>query len=439
MGDRSLYQFLDKLDKQLNKSSEVYRAATSNKQTHDFGLVADQLVQNTIKQVRYDIRPKNLSSDDIEYLTGLALEYYNDLRMAFTTKADSSFVVQPGSGSDQFRVIISPKMRRKKGAKRRSKTDVFKTITNLKQKYQKVFYDDLAQFYITKNRMFDSGAFLDVTHQGDSAVSKQQVQNVAEQLKGHPKAGHVSKAFMDAEGVDLSISKTDTVIRVSIGDAETNRKTDAKEEQGTKAAYKTILSAALEKEKKTLATLKGSDSFKTSAKKKATKKVMAEFSKLTGVKVTIKDDIKPKKSKGKKVTKKIRPKVTSTPIPFINDLPEPSPRTRTKESPVNLQALIPVINARLTDVVAGNMGSPALNYQTGRFARSVKVTDITTTRKGFPSIGYTYMKDPYQLYESPGGSPTHATPERDPRLLIGKSIREIATGLIQQRFYTRRN
>ena len=84
------------------------------------------------------------------------------------------------------------------------------------------------------------------------------------------------------------------------------------------------------------------------------------------------------------------------------------------------------------------MGSPALNYQTGRFANSVEVTDITRTGKGYPSIGYTYMKDPYQIYEVPGGSPSYATPERDPRKIIGQSIREIAMGLIQERFYIRR-
>jgi len=40
------------------------------------------------------------------------------------------------------------------------------------------------------------------------------------------------------------------------------------------------------------------------------------------------------------------------------------------------------------------------------------------------------MRNPYQVFEKDS--------QRDPRTLIDKSIREIATGLIQQRFYTRR-
>jgi hypothetical protein len=81
------------------------------------------------------------------------------------------------------------------------------------------------------------------------------------------------------------------------------------------------------------------------------------------------------------------------------------------------------------------MGFPALENRTGRFARSVHVTDVTQTSKGFPSIGYTYQKYPYQTFE-PGYKQGSA--QRDPRVLIDRSIREIATQLIVGRFYTRR-
>ena len=81
------------------------------------------------------------------------------------------------------------------------------------------------------------------------------------------------------------------------------------------------------------------------------------------------------------------------------------------------------------------MQPPALQYQTGRFASSVRITDISQTRQGFPSIGYTYQRDPYQVYEL-GNS--RGTQERDPRRLIDKSIREIAAGMAIGRFYTRR-
>ena len=81
------------------------------------------------------------------------------------------------------------------------------------------------------------------------------------------------------------------------------------------------------------------------------------------------------------------------------------------------------------------MGDPRLNNRTGRFADSVKVTDITKTAQGFPSIGYTYQRDPYETFET--GNRLGST-DRDPRRLIDMSIREIAIKMNIGRFYTRR-
>ena len=95
------------------------------------------------------------------------------------------------------------------------------------------------------------------------------------------------------------------------------------------------------------------------------------------------------------------------------------------------------LNAQLPDKVAQNMGSPALEYRTGRFASSVRATDIATTPRGFPSIGYTYQRDPYEVFESTSGS-RFADAQRDPRVIIDKSIREIAAEMAIGRLFTRR-
>ncbi len=84
------------------------------------------------------------------------------------------------------------------------------------------------------------------------------------------------------------------------------------------------------------------------------------------------------------------------------------------------------------------MGPPSLENRTGRFADSIEVVDITQTQKGFPSIGYTYQKDPYQVFEDGTGQPPWANGNRDPRSIIDKSIREIAAQFAIGRFYTRR-
>jgi len=108
---------------------------------------------------------------------------------------------------------------------------------------------------------------------------------------------------------------------------------------------------------------------------------------------------------------------------------------RGKRSEASLLRYIGILNQQLPNVVAKNMGDPALNYRTGRFASGVRVTDIARTPQGFPSIGYTYQLYPYQTFE-PGYA--QGDPDRDPRPLIDRSIREIMAQFAIGRFYTRR-
>ena len=105
---------------------------------------------------------------------------------------------------------------------------------------------------------------------------------------------------------------------------------------------------------------------------------------------------------------------------------------------INLKALIPQLNANLAQSVQNNMGEPALVNRTGRFASSVKVVDITQTAKGYPSVAYTYQRQPYGVFEYPGGDVFRANEDRDPRSIINNAIREKAVGIINGRFYTRR-
>ena len=101
-------------------------------------------------------------------------------------------------------------------------------------------------------------------------------------------------------------------------------------------------------------------------------------------------------------------------------------------------ALIGIFNKELPQTLQKNMRSPALNYQSGRFANSVKVLDAVSTTKGYPSFGFSYQKDPYQVFEMGAGTPPWATPERDPRKIIDNSMREIAAKYAIGRFFTRR-
>ncbi len=112
-------------------------------------------------------------------------------------------------------------------------------------------------------------------------------------------------------------------------------------------------------------------------------------------------------------------------------------KRRPKAPRMALHNILGIINERLPDQVAGNMGAPGLENRTGRFAQSVRATDVVNTPQGYPSIGYTYRKNPYSVYESSSGS-KYSDPHRDPRGVIDKSIREIAMGLGLGQLYTRR-
>lgn len=104
-------------------------------------------------------------------------------------------------------------------------------------------------------------------------------------------------------------------------------------------------------------------------------------------------------------------------------------------SPFSYMAMI---NKKLSQTVRKNMGPPGFQNQSGRFANSVKVQDVNMTKQGHPSFGYTYAKNPYQVFEVGEGAAPWATSQRDPRKLIDKSIREVAAELAIGRFYTRR-
>jgi len=95
---------------------------------------------------------------------------------------------------------------------------------------------------------------------------------------------------------------------------------------------------------------------------------------------------------------------------------------------LNLISLQNLINRQLQDVISANMGDGdrrnILNYRTGRLAASAKVERMSESRAGMITAFYSYMKNPYATFSDGGRQSIPKT--RDPKLLISKSIREIA-------------
>lgn len=99
---------------------------------------------------------------------------------------------------------------------------------------------------------------------------------------------------------------------------------------------------------------------------------------------------------------------------------------------VNLVNLLAILNSQIQDVVSANMGDGTrkdiLNYRTGRFASTVNIDHLTQSRDGLISVFYSYMKNPYATFSAGGKQERPKT--RDPKLLIGKSIRDIASQVV---------
>jgi len=101
----------------------------------------------------------------------------------------------------------------------------------------------------------------------------------------------------------------------------------------------------------------------------------------------------------------------------------------------NLTSLQNLINSQLQDVISANMGDgnrrDVLNYRTGRLASSATVESMSQSRAGMITAFYSYMKNPYATFSDNGRQSNPRS--RDPKLLISKSIREIAAQQVGNR------
>lgn len=137
------------------------------------------------------------------------------------------------------------------------------------------------------------------------------------------------------------------------------------------------------------------------------------------------------KVEGKISLPKVTPKVKTTVTPYK----EPKGVKTFDSGGISLTSLQNLINSQLQDVISANMGNGSsrsvLNYRTGRLAGSAKVERMSQSREGMITAFYTYMKNPYATF-SDGGRQS-SPKSRDPKLLISKSIREIAAEKIGNR------
>ncbi len=145
--------------------------------------------------------------------------------------------------------------------------------------------------------------------------------------------------------------------------------------------------------------------------------------KLTGRKILGADKAKADIRKTKAQLKSLKQSVTKA--------QQASKKQETPQT-VNLVNLMAILNSQIQDVISANMGDGSrkdiLNYRTGRFASTVNIEHLTMSRAGLISVFYSYMKDPYATFSAGGLQDSPKT--RDPKLLISKSIRDIAQQVV---------
>jgi len=178
-----------------------------------------------------------------------------------------------------------------------------------------------------------------------------------------------------------------------------------------------------------------SNSIRKDARSHARYLAIKELRKRKGIKII--SDVKPVERKATDISIKSNSKVKDKAKQYRAKTKLQKQRNSSPNPQASLYTVMALINDKLPETVRGNMGAPRLENQTGKFADSVRITDVVQTPQGMPSFGYTYEKSPYSVFESSSGSRFASIP-RDPRRLIDASIREIAAGYALGRFYTRR-
>ena len=461
MSKATLTALLKDIQTKVRASSPEYRALESDKRAHFIVLNERLIVADVRKAVakamgrKYRDVPRNIKDKVTSGTRDMFTNYVEALdpkKFATNTTVyhSTEYKVKGARGSRELSVVFSIKPG-KEGETR----NVFSAFKSIKQEAQKQFVNELNTLLkgagvrereISKNNKtkilqpIDKNDFLDVGHMGNSAIQTQRVSEARDLLIGGYEDGNAV--------VQNYIKQLSGSLKFSLKRLKPKRKVGGKEVteiglefSGGNRAVEDVpedlknLEKDLEAAIADVAVRFASDPASPSYIDDIEQQVINNFADMPGKKVGLKKrkvSRKGRKTSIKKDTKGSRGDSLSGTTK--TEAIKAGKREQRKQSPINLMTLI---NSKLPQTVRKNMGFPALENRTGRFASSPRVVDVSQTAKGFPSVGYTYQRQPYGVFEASSGS-RFADPDRDPRTLIDKSIREIAAEMVSGRLFTRR-
>ena len=448
-GDRTTR--ISKKTGKVKKSKSIYRETKSDKKPTVAGTNVDTLTEEVMAEIK---RKNDIKESDIKPVVEKHAKIYVSSLYKYFASGDGSMSNPNTAKNFKVRLIGGPTafgvgVRARQGGKpfRLIQDGASGTADGSKRK--KVLVDSINDELELKEKL--TPLSLNVTHQEGSAVATQREAVVLEAIQKFMVTRLNQKEIqrvLQQEDVEtkrithelLTTGKFFDImtLRVGIGSGGENKSQGAgDDEQGAIKDLKDDLIAMMSSYKDP-GSLEGSDTPAKRVRKKVLHTLKKELKnknikvKFENTKIDLKAQRAKRKDKGKKATG----------IPFKGDNSTTGGRGRKRQSGTgqaqSFMQLAGLINQKLPRTVMKNMKPPGLENVTGRFASSVRVTDVTATPKGFPSIGYTYEKNPYQVFEMGQGAAPWATLDRDPRNVIDRSIREIAAEMAIGRFFTRR-
>ena len=450
MAQKDLKKILQKVEAAIEKDSTAYRKLVSDKKVHSITVSVQKITTQVKREMESRIgvgkgklQKTILAVIDTE-VPNMVAGMYNDVK-GYNNDAKFSEVSELTGNTSRFTFVLAAKPNRT--------ANIFNAFRKVKQENQRTLLRKLraAIKKLNEGRTNENNKirqigrnFLDIGHQEGSAVStqrKQAAQAALYEFGMNAGTNPVISAFLkDVQDiVNISISKKDgepvDIIEAELESKYLNRKRGGGVEKALAMELAKDLKRIMTKFNEEYPTLKGSDSKLDKARKAVLNPFAEKAAKNPKIKATFKSEkTKPSSTSVKGKTKKTNPTIGGRKnLTTIDQTPIFDTKSRR-----SMFSFIAMINKKLPQTVEKNMRSPRLQSQSGRLARSVEIKDVIQTRKGFPSFGYTYDKDPYQVFEVGKGLEPWATPDRDPRRLIEGSIREIAADMALGRFYTRR-
>lgn len=405
--------------KAILRKSEEARTEFYNRQTHVYSVNRQSIIREALVQIGKS--RDSITEEEMTLLTTAATNYCKRLFSAFTAQAREGFVVQAKS-SINFYVTINTGI------------DAYRKIYNVRVSETgglRKFTNDLHRIF-PESRKIHTVAF-DVGHKAGSSVAELTIQKALERFSSVPKVGGTGARTIN-KVISLAIRSQENkngekafVVEVKDESAVENQRKGREDEKKwikeTRAALNELIKTVdWPNQKGSRSAVEAAVSELLSSGKKAKGKVKGKIlPKSTPSKI---------KTLLKTSTRGPRSKEITTPLPSMN--------IGTKQGTTDWSSIIPIINSKLPARVSANMNAPGLVRRTGRLAESSRVVGIEKTREGFPSIVFTYLRDPYDVFDKVKGASPWNTPERDPRSLVDKSVREIVRELAIGRFYTRR-